>query len=162
MGLGLESRNPGMLWLGGNFTAHPGTLPTIPGCSNPHPTFPWTLLGIQGQPQLLWDSIPSRNPFPNLRFPSRNPLLCSSPQPLSLSPGAFPGPECFPCCSRLLPGLQLMHPKPPALGKARMRRLRARWFVAYTLLHNPSLVASRKTALADPAANGAQLGVPRP
>ncbi|NWX36563.1 STRA6 protein, partial [Notiomystis cincta] len=59
-------------------------------------------------------------------------------------------------------GLQLMHPKHPAPGKARIRRIRARWWVAYTLLHNPSLTASRKTALADPAANGAQLGVPGP
>ncbi|NXB14384.1 STRA6 protein, partial [Rhagologus leucostigma] len=59
-------------------------------------------------------------------------------------------------------GLQLMHHKHPAPGKARIRRIRARWWVAYTLLHNPSLSASRKTALADPAANGAQLGVPKP
>nr|XP_031361600.1 receptor for retinol uptake STRA6 [Lonchura striata domestica] len=73
-----------------------------------------------------------------------------------------PGPESSPCCSRLLPGLQLMHPKPPAPGRARIRRIRARWWVAYTLLHNPSLTVSRKTALADPAANGAQLGVSRP
>ncbi|NXJ24445.1 STRA6 protein, partial [Dicrurus megarhynchus] len=59
-------------------------------------------------------------------------------------------------------GLHLMHHKRLAPGKARIRRIRARWWVAYTLLHNPSLSASRKTALADPAANGAQLAVPKP
>ncbi|NXM42828.1 STRA6 protein, partial [Gymnorhina tibicen] len=64
--------------------------------------------------------------------------------------------------TRLEEGLQLMHHKQPAPGKARIRRIRARWWVAYTLLRNPSLSASRKTALADPAANGAQLGVPKP
>ncbi|XP_023789452.1 receptor for retinol uptake STRA6 [Cyanistes caeruleus] len=64
--------------------------------------------------------------------------------------------------TQLEEGLQLMHPKHPALGKARIRQIRARWCLAYTLLHNPSLSASRKTALANPAANGAQLGVPRP
>uniref|UniRef100_A0A8C5IDI5 Uncharacterized protein n=1 Tax=Junco hyemalis TaxID=40217 RepID=A0A8C5IDI5_JUNHY len=31
-----------------------GTLPTIPGCSKPCPTWPWALPGIQGLPQLLW------------------------------------------------------------------------------------------------------------
>ncbi|NXA72769.1 STRA6 protein, partial [Thryothorus ludovicianus] len=75
--------------------------------------------------------------------------------------------EAF-CFLLLQPG----PPEPPAppqdtnleeaLGKARIRRIRARWWVAYTLLHNPSLTASRKTALANPAANGAQLGVSRP
>ncbi|XP_005521782.1 PREDICTED: stimulated by retinoic acid gene 6 protein homolog [Pseudopodoces humilis] len=64
--------------------------------------------------------------------------------------------------TQLEEGLQLMHPKHPAPGKARIRQIRARWCLAYTLLHNPSLSASRKTALANPAANGAQLGVPRP
>ncbi|XP_030811085.1 receptor for retinol uptake STRA6 isoform X2 [Camarhynchus parvulus] len=80
---------------------------------------------------------------------------------LLLQPGR-PEPPAPPCDTQLEEGLQLMHPKPPAPGRARSRRIRARWWVAYTLLHNPSLTASRKTALADPAANGAQLGVPRP
>ncbi|NWH92747.1 STRA6 protein, partial [Aegithalos caudatus] len=80
---------------------------------------------------------------------------------LLLQPGRTE-PPAPPRDTHLEEGLQLMHPKPPALGKARIRRIRARWWVAYTLLHNPSLMASRKTALADPAANGAQLGVPRP
>ncbi|XP_062357556.1 receptor for retinol uptake STRA6 [Cinclus cinclus] len=73
-----------------------------------------------------------------------------------------PEPPAPPRDTHLEEGLQLMHPKHPAPGKARIRRIRARWWVAYTLLHNPSLTASRKTALADPAVNGAQLGVPRP
>ncbi|XP_068059463.1 receptor for retinol uptake STRA6 [Anomalospiza imberbis] len=73
-----------------------------------------------------------------------------------------PEPPAPPRDTQLEEGLQLMHPKHPAPGRARIRRIRARWWVAYTLLHNPSLTASRKTALADPAANGAQLGVPRP
>ncbi|NXP63265.1 STRA6 protein, partial [Chloropsis cyanopogon] len=80
---------------------------------------------------------------------------------LLLQPGR-PEPPAPPRDTHLEEGLQLMHPKPPAPGRARSRRIRARWWVAYTLLHNPSLTASRKTALADPAANGAQLGVPRP
>ncbi|RMB94535.1 hypothetical protein DUI87_29347 [Hirundo rustica rustica] len=71
-------------------------------------------------------------------------------------------PPAPPRDTHLEEGLQLMHPKHPAAGRARSRRIRARWCVAYTLLRNPSLTASRKTALADPAANGAQLGVPRP
>ncbi|NWV48551.1 STRA6 protein, partial [Daphoenositta chrysoptera] len=73
-----------------------------------------------------------------------------------------PEPPAPPRDTHLEEGLQLMHHKQPAPGKARIRRIRARWWVAYTLLHNPSLSASRKTALADPAANGAQLGVPKP
>ncbi|NXD05249.1 STRA6 protein, partial [Certhia familiaris] len=73
-----------------------------------------------------------------------------------------PEPPALPQDTQLEEGLQLVHPKPPAPGKVRIRRIRARWWVAYTLLHNPSLTASRKTALADPAANGAQLSVPRP
>ncbi|XP_077642128.1 receptor for retinol uptake STRA6 [Lonchura striata] len=73
-----------------------------------------------------------------------------------------PEPLAPPRETQLEEGLQLMHPKPPAPGRARIRRIRARWWVAYTLLHNPSLTVSRKTALADPAANGAQLGVSRP
>ncbi|NWV43541.1 STRA6 protein, partial [Grantiella picta] len=64
--------------------------------------------------------------------------------------------------SNLEEGVQLMHPKPVVPGRARIRRIRARWWVAYTLLHNPSLAASRKTALADPTANGPQLGPPKP
>ncbi|NWT80196.1 STRA6 protein, partial [Lanius ludovicianus] len=59
-------------------------------------------------------------------------------------------------------GLHLMHHKHLAPGKARIRRIRARWSLAYTLLRNPSLSSSRKTALADPAANGAQLRGPTP
>ncbi|XP_063268559.1 receptor for retinol uptake STRA6 [Prinia subflava] len=80
---------------------------------------------------------------------------------LLLQPGRSEAPAP-PRDTHLEEGLQLTHPKAPAAGRARSRRLRARWCVAYTLLHNPSLTASRKTALADPAANGAQLGVPRP
>ncbi|NXH46389.1 STRA6 protein, partial [Dicaeum eximium] len=80
---------------------------------------------------------------------------------LLLQPGRMEAPAP-PRDTQLEEGLQLMHPKHPAPGKARIRRIRARWWLAYTLLHNPSLTASRKTALADPAANGAQLGVPRP
>uniref|UniRef100_A0A8C3UPJ3 Receptor for retinol uptake STRA6 n=1 Tax=Catharus ustulatus TaxID=91951 RepID=A0A8C3UPJ3_CATUS len=80
---------------------------------------------------------------------------------LLLQPGRNK-PPAAPRDTHLEEGLQLMHPKHPAPGKARIQRIRARWWVAYTLLHNPSLTASRKTALADPAANGAQLGIPRP
>ncbi|NXC03208.1 STRA6 protein, partial [Orthonyx spaldingii] len=72
---------------------------------------------------------------------------------LLLSPG-HPEPPAPPRDTRLEEGLQLTHPECPAAGRAQPRRLRARWWVAYTLLHNPSLAASRKTALADPTANG--------
>ncbi|NXH84832.1 STRA6 protein, partial [Edolisoma coerulescens] len=73
-----------------------------------------------------------------------------------------PEPPAPPRDTHLEEGLQLMHHNHPAPGKARIRRIRARWWVAYTLLRNPSLGASRKSALADPAANGARLGVPKP
>ncbi|NXL90462.1 STRA6 protein, partial [Alectura lathami] len=58
-------------------------------------------------------------------------------------------------------GLQLMHTKkvPPSGG--RLKQSRARWWLAYTLLNNPSLTACRKTALCDPTANGAQLSPPK-
>ncbi|NXU36349.1 STRA6 protein, partial [Drymodes brunneopygia] len=80
---------------------------------------------------------------------------------LLLQPGRTETPAP-PRDTHLEEGLQLMHPKPAAPGRARLRRIRARWFLAYTLLHNPSLTASRKTALADPATNGPQLGIPKP
>ena len=56
-----KSQNARMVWMGKNLKAHPvpplpwaGTPSTIPGCSKPQcPTWPWTLPGIQGQPQLL-------------------------------------------------------------------------------------------------------------
>ncbi|NXI19231.1 STRA6 protein, partial [Irena cyanogastra] len=77
-----------------------------------------------------------------------------------LLPHGRPEPPAPPRDTQLEEGLQLMHPKHPAVGKARIRRIRARWCLAYTLLHNPSLTASRKTALGNSAANGAQLGIP--
>ncbi|NXB64722.1 STRA6 protein, partial [Struthidea cinerea] len=67
-------------------------------------------------------------------------------------------PPAPPRSARLEEGLHLMHHKHLDPGKARIRRIRARWCLTYTLLHNPSLSSSRKTALA----NGAQLGVPKP
>ncbi|TRZ13425.1 hypothetical protein HGM15179_013728 [Zosterops borbonicus] len=80
---------------------------------------------------------------------------------LLLHPGQTE-PPAPPRDALLEEGLQLTRPVPAAACGARRRRLRARWWVSYTLLHNPSLTASRKTALAGPAANGAQLGLPRP
>ncbi|POI25579.1 hypothetical protein CIB84_010671 [Bambusicola thoracicus] len=59
-------------------------------------------------------------------------------------------------------GLQLMHTKKAPSGGGRLKRSRARWWLAYTLLNNPSLMTCRKTALCDPTANGAQLSPPRP
>ncbi|NWX87403.1 STRA6 protein, partial [Nothoprocta pentlandii] len=57
-------------------------------------------------------------------------------------------------------GIQLMQTaKAPASG-ARWRQSRARWALAYTLLHNPALAACRKAALLDPAPNGTQLSPP--
>ncbi|KFQ12271.1 Stimulated by retinoic acid 6, partial [Leptosomus discolor] len=54
-------------------------------------------------------------------------------------------------------GIQLMQPKKAPLSRARFKQSRARWWLAYTLLNNPSLTACRKTALSDPTANGTQL-----
>jgi len=51
-----------MIWVGRDLKDHlvptrlplTGTLPTRPGCSKPHPTWPWTLPG-RGQPQQTID-----------------------------------------------------------------------------------------------------------
>ncbi|NWV07394.1 STRA6 protein, partial [Ptilonorhynchus violaceus] len=80
---------------------------------------------------------------------------------LLLQPG-IPGTPAAPRDSGLEEGMRLMHPKPPAPGRARIQRIRARWSLAYTLVRNPSLAASRKSALSDPTANGAQPGPPKP
>ncbi|XP_026979389.1 receptor for retinol uptake STRA6 isoform X2 [Sagmatias obliquidens] len=55
-------------------------------------------------------------------------------------------------------GMQLLQTKDRAAKGAgpRVGRGRARWGLAYTLLHNPALQAFRKTALSDARANGAQ------
>ncbi|XP_059951146.1 receptor for retinol uptake STRA6 isoform X3 [Mesoplodon densirostris] len=55
-------------------------------------------------------------------------------------------------------GMQLLQTKDRvAKGSGpRVGRGRARWGLAYTLLHNPALQAFRKTALSDARANGAQ------
>uniref|UniRef100_A0A8B9TLV0 Receptor for retinol uptake STRA6 n=1 Tax=Anas platyrhynchos TaxID=8839 RepID=A0A8B9TLV0_ANAPL len=62
----------------------------------------------------------------------------------------------------LLPGIQLMQSTKAPSGGGRLRQSRARWWLAYTLLNNPSLLACRKNALCDPTANGAQLSPPKP
>ncbi|GAB0193966.1 receptor for retinol uptake STRA6 [Grus japonensis] len=59
-------------------------------------------------------------------------------------------------------GIQLMQPKKVPPSRARFKQSRARWWLAYTLLNNPSLTACRKTALSDPTANGTQLSPPKP
>lgn len=64
--------------------------------------------------------------------------------------------------SHLLSGIQLMQPKKAPPSRARFKQTRARWWLAYTLLNNPSLTACRKTALSDPTANGTQLSSPKP
>lgn len=61
-----------------------------------------------------------------------------------------------------LSGIQLMQPKKAPPSRARFKQSRARWWLAYTLLNNPSLTACRKTALSDPTANGTQLSHPKP
>uniref|UniRef100_A0A8C9BBN2 Receptor for retinol uptake STRA6 n=3 Tax=Phocoena sinus TaxID=42100 RepID=A0A8C9BBN2_PHOSS len=55
-------------------------------------------------------------------------------------------------------GVQLLQTKDRLAKGAgpRVGRGRARWGLAYTLLHNPALQAFRKTALSDARANGAQ------
>ncbi|XP_044620458.2 receptor for retinol uptake STRA6 isoform X1 [Equus asinus] len=55
-------------------------------------------------------------------------------------------------------GMQLLQTKDHTAKGARPRahRGRARWGLAYTLLHNPALQAFRKTALSGARANGAQ------
>jgi len=57
----IESRSHRVVWVGRDLKDHliptplpwAGTPSTRPGCSEPHPTWPWTLPG-RGQPQLLW------------------------------------------------------------------------------------------------------------
>ncbi|KFV21738.1 Stimulated by retinoic acid 6, partial [Tauraco erythrolophus] len=58
---------------------------------------------------------------------------------------------------RVASGIQLMQPKKVPPSRARFKQSRARWWLAYTLLNNPSLMACRKTALSDPTTNGTQL-----
>ncbi|XP_064013164.1 receptor for retinol uptake STRA6 [Pogoniulus pusillus] len=59
-------------------------------------------------------------------------------------------------------GIQLMQAKKAARSRGRFQQSRARWWLAYTLLNNPSLTACRKTALCDPTANGTQLSPAKP
>uniref|UniRef100_G1MVC1 Receptor for retinol uptake STRA6 n=1 Tax=Meleagris gallopavo TaxID=9103 RepID=G1MVC1_MELGA len=80
---------------------------------------------------------------------------------LLLQPAKPQGPP-EPRTGDLEEGLQLMHTKKASSGGGRLKRSRARWWLAYTLLNNPSLMACRKTALCDPTANGAQLSPPKP
>uniref|UniRef100_A0A8B9GCS6 Receptor for retinol uptake STRA6 n=1 Tax=Amazona collaria TaxID=241587 RepID=A0A8B9GCS6_9PSIT len=64
--------------------------------------------------------------------------------------------------SNMEEGIQLMQHKQVPPSRARFKQSRARWWLAYTLLNNPSLAACRKTALCDPKANGTQLSTPEP
>ncbi|NXH11371.1 STRA6 protein, partial [Bucco capensis] len=59
-------------------------------------------------------------------------------------------------------GMQLVQPKKSPLSRGRFKQSRARWWLAYSLLQNPSLSACRKTALSDPTANGTQLSPTKP
>ncbi|XP_009673991.2 receptor for retinol uptake STRA6 isoform X1 [Struthio camelus] len=80
-------------------------------------------------------------------------LLLQLPRPEG-QPGLRP--------SNVEEGIQLMQTtKAPSSG-AKFKQSRARWWLAYTLLNNPSLMACRKTALSDPTANGTQLSSPKP
>lgn len=57
----------------------------------------------------------------------------------------------------LFSGIQLLQTKDlVAKGGPRARQGRARWGLAYTLLHNPALQAFRKTAPPGARANGSQ------
>jgi len=55
-----------MVWVGRDLIDHlvptpllwAGTPSTRPDCSEPHPTWPWALLG-RGHPQLLWATCSS-------------------------------------------------------------------------------------------------------
>jgi len=58
-----------MVWIGRDLKDHlvptllpwAGTPSTRPGCSDLHPTWPWTLPG-RGQPKLLWAACASASP----------------------------------------------------------------------------------------------------
>jgi len=75
----IDSLNHRMVWVGRDLKDHlvPTTLPwagtpyTRPGCSELHPTCPWTF-PRRGQPQLLWATHSSASP-PSL---SRISFLC--------------------------------------------------------------------------------------
>ncbi|KGL89974.1 Stimulated by retinoic acid 6, partial [Charadrius vociferus] len=75
---------------------------------------------------------------------------------LLLQPAMPEGPPGLQA-SNVEEGIQLMQPKKAPPSRARFKQSRARWWLAYTLLNNPSLTACRKTALSDPTANGTQL-----
>ncbi|XP_051838221.1 receptor for retinol uptake STRA6 [Antechinus flavipes] len=55
-----------------------------------------------------------------------------------------------------------IHMTPTRSPSARAKQSRVRWGLAYTLIHNPSLLAFRKKALAGPLANGSQPSPPKP
>ncbi|NXG42246.1 STRA6 protein, partial [Psilopogon haemacephalus] len=73
-------------------------------------------------------------------------------------PGGSPGLQA----SNMEEGIQLMQAKKAVQSRGRFQQSRARWWLAYTLLNNPSLTACRKTALCDPTANGTQLSPAKP
>ncbi|XP_019333421.1 receptor for retinol uptake STRA6 isoform X1 [Alligator mississippiensis] len=54
-------------------------------------------------------------------------------------------------------GIQLIHTKKVTSRQSQSKQTRARWWLAYTLLNNPSLSACRKAVLSDPTANGTKM-----
>ncbi|XP_054858641.1 receptor for retinol uptake STRA6 [Eublepharis macularius] len=59
-------------------------------------------------------------------------------------------------------GVMLMKTKQLASKTSQQKQNRARWCLAYTLLHNPSLLPYRKGFLANAAANGMQISLGKP
>ena len=80
-----------------------GTPSTSPGCPKPHPTWPSTLPGSQGQPQLLWAtcaraSAPSQGRISASHLISISPPAASGHSPWPVTPcpchqplSSFPG-----------------------------------------------------------------------
>ncbi|XP_067327281.1 receptor for retinol uptake STRA6 isoform X1 [Anolis sagrei] len=59
-------------------------------------------------------------------------------------------------------GVKLMKTKTQASKTAKCQQNRARWGLAYTLLHNPSLLPHRKGALSNAMANGMKANLAKP
>lgn len=60
------------------------------------------------------------------------------------------------CCDPFFAGVKLMKTQKLSTRASKYKQNRARWYLIYTLLHNPSLLPYRKRALSEAKANGTQ------
>uniref|UniRef100_A0A674HRL8 Kinesin motor domain-containing protein n=1 Tax=Taeniopygia guttata TaxID=59729 RepID=A0A674HRL8_TAEGU len=87
--------------------------PTVPGCSQPCPAWPWALPGIQGQPQLLWAPVPRPAHPPSQEFlpqiPSSPALWQWKPFPLSCPSSPLPNYHSLLSCVLLPSRMDFIH-----------------------------------------------------